>query len=57
MNGMKIAKEMFSDGLRARDCETWDRLKKYDEQSANEILENLAEIEIKHLQSIGNRKK
>lgn len=53
MDGMKIAKEMFADGLRARDCETWDRLKKYDKQSANEILENLAEIEIQHLNKMG----
>jgi len=52
MDCKKIAREMFTEGLRARDCATWDRLKKYDDQLAGEIVEYLAKIEIQHLKNI-----
>lgn len=48
----KIAEDMFAGGLRSRDCETWDKLKKYDKILADEILEELAEIEVLHLNRI-----
>jgi hypothetical protein len=49
----EIAGDMFRDGLRSRDCGAWDRLKKYDKITADKILENLYEIEIKHLMRQG----
>lgn len=52
MDEIKIAQKMFADGLRARDCAAWDMVKKYNEELAVNIIEKLAEIEIKHLNAI-----
>lgn len=52
MQTVKIAEELFADGLRARDCETWERVKKYDKKIADKIIQELYEIEVKHLMSI-----
>ena len=49
----KIAEGMFSDGLRSRDYAAREKMKKYDKQMADEILEELAKIEIIHLNNQG----
>jgi len=50
-NFKKIAWEMFANGLRARDCGTWDILKKYDTLIAEQIVEELARVEVLYLMS------
>lgn len=48
----EIASNIFSNNGRARDCGVREEVKQYG-KFAEEILEKLAEIEIKHLNSLG----
>jgi hypothetical protein len=49
----EIAFKIFENGGRARDCGVRDEVKRWG-KLADEILERLAKIEIKHLSNLGS---